>query len=236
MVDPANAAPGGSRSPGAVAVLVRAASVGLGVLCVAATMLACGEEVSTLRLIGGLDGAEPRGLVCRQEADPDKLMAERGLEAGRASMIVDFIRLGGTPGCRTGELVQWCMERGCSPILEHRACVDIDLTGVTSIVGAAEALLAALDRFQVSRNAPQEPVVIRTILSAQPCSSVPGPGSGDPDVACDALMGCLYTCPVTLGEAEGDIVLDFDVLGDACEAEVRICASSQNFATATCSD
>ena len=73
-------------------------------------------------------------------------------------------------------------------------------------------------------------MLIRTIVAAQACADVPGPGDANLDLDCDKLMGCLYTCPVTLGEADGDIVLDLDVIGDDCESEVQICASSRGFA------
>ena len=49
---------------------------------------------------------------------------------------------------------------------------------------------------------------------------------GDLDVDCTKLMGCAYSCPVVLGEADGDIVLDIETIDEQCESYVEVCASS----------
>ena len=110
--------------------------------------------MSTLRLVGGLDGESPRGLVCRQRDDPARLMAERGLDQGVASVVVDFLRLEGTPGCRISELLAWCETEPCTPIVQHRQCIDLDLSGAADVLDVADALTEALSGRVVTRDAP----------------------------------------------------------------------------------
>lgn len=206
---------------------VAAGLLAVGAVSVAAVSVpGCSEKVSRLQLI--VD--EPQGFLCVEDADPDKLLIERAFDQSPPafSVVVDFLRLGGVPGCRVQELLNWCEDHPCTPIAEHRVCVDADLAGVPRDVSEAlEAIGEQLAGTIVNPDAPQEPVLIRVVAVAQPCSEVPT--SGDLNLTCDRLMGCAYTCPVVLGEVDGQVILDLDVVGNDCEQAVEVCSSADGF-------
>src|SRR5262249_59177232 len=88
-------------------------------------------------------------------------------------------------------------------------------------VKAMGAVLADFDGETVSPNAPQQPVMIRAVATAQTCAELAG---GAPyDTA--QLMGCALSCPVQLGDISGDVLLDLPTLSDQCEAGVDACAT-----------
>jgi hypothetical protein len=194
-------------------------------------------EARTVSVTFGTDGEGLDGFLC---SDSAKLPLLRRLETpdggvGPASLVVDFVRLGGVPGCRTGQLVKWCASHDCRPIEGARACVEVELP--VSVPGGQredlrKALLAALKTVGatlLTSDAPNEFVLLRVVGSTQRCEELLPSASGAALAAFDAerLVGCAYSCPVLFDRVEQDVYLGFETLVGQCEQGVRICAGGE---------
>jgi hypothetical protein len=208
---------------GALRRVVRRASL-LGVLAAGGLLLAsCEERVRRVSLSFSDDGDGPRGFLCKESAGDDYLLT-RALDGGRASLVVDFIRLGGFPLCRPIKLLDWCRENGCEILGGKRACFD--LPPLPSDAGeafeAAATAVSDLEGSTVTSSAPDEPVLVRVVAVAATCAEVE---AGGLTFDCAKLMGCANSCPVYLPGVD-DVPLDLDVSGEQCEDAVVVCASA----------
>jgi hypothetical protein len=197
-------------------------------------LLAC-VETRTVSVTFGEEGEGLDGFLCTDASKRrllERLAAPDAGVAGRASLVVDFVRLGGVPGCRTGQLVKWCAAHECTPIEGGRSCVEVELpTAVAS--GAREDLRAALlealravRATDITADAPDEFVLLRVVGSAQRCEELL-PSSSSPALPAfdaDGLVGCAYSCPVLFDAVEQDVYLGFETLVGQCEQGVRVCA------------
>ncbi len=177
----------------------------------------------------GLDG-----FLCKDKSG--RMLLERlQQDAGTvpASLVVDFVRLGGAPSCRTGKLMQWCSTHECAPIRETRSCVTVDLPADN---GADRPTLRKLihERLRtlagrgIIPDAPDEFVIVRVVGTAQSCDEVmPAPGGPLPRFERQKLVGCAYSCPVLLDKVEDELYLGFETLTAECEQGVAICADDQ---------
>jgi hypothetical protein len=203
---------------------VRAAALLLAV-CAAACV-----ENRSVSLTFGTDGEGLDGFMCKDPAET--LLLSRLPPSGQASLVVDFVTLGGVPGCRTGQLVKWCASHDCSAIRSTRSCVSVKLPGpVLPRPAQRAALLEALrasGAFQALADAPDAFVLVRVVGTTQSCAAVLPTGDG-PLPAFDkaALVGCAYSCPVLFDKVEQDVYLGFETLTEDCEQGVRICADGQ---------
>jgi hypothetical protein len=181
-------------------------------------------RVSFHEITVGLGGAQvtvPSGFTCGsvvvQAMVPlvqSEFLAERLEEPGpyQANLVVDFIGLGGAPGCRPFEIEAWCGDRPCTSVF--RRCVPLSLDppparllrdrgpllarNVGTAVKAAEA-------FTITEDAPDDVVLVRAVATTQSCDGL----ADDPAARLDpsAVLGCAYSCPVQLDDVTEPIVL-----------------------------
>jgi len=199
-----------------------------------AVLLLAGCEKEVVQLTIDVDGSrnDARGWRCTEDADPGRYLFQRAAQFGAASVVVDFLRLDGIPGCRLGELYAWCADHPCTPIPETRVCIDIDMSGFTGDVFTdLQDMAAQVSGQVVTEDAPHEPVLVRALAVALPCSQVPTAGAPSLEVDCSRLMGCAYSCPVALGSGSGTVGLDLDVINDSCEGAVKLFSSSSGFSS-----
>lgn len=197
----------------------------------------------------GPDGEGLDGFLCKEKSGLyvlDRLAADAGVAVGpfgedggvvapggvgRASITTDFLTLGGVPGCRTSQLIDWCKGHVCEAIEGTRTCREIDLpTGVSTrladggvsamdreaLRAAVKAKLTQLHDGGISSAAPEGFVMLRIIASAQGCDETLDPTK---------LVGGAYSCPVDFGVVEQDVYVGFDTLAGACEQGLRTISS-----------
>jgi hypothetical protein len=180
--------------------------------------------------VSGLDG-----FLCHVDPTPTSsgvppFLAEAALQgSGRAemSLVVDFLKLGGTPDTHFSEIVGWCMSHGCTPLPSARRCQAVPLPlgpgqppAPTAIMLAIQALAGGL----IATDAPLEPTIVRVFASAQGCAELPAAGDGKPRL--DKLLGCAFSNPVLLGAINGDLVIDLPSVGTPfCAGQVYLCAN-----------
>ncbi len=190
------------------------------------------EEVRQVRLTFGEEGEGLDGFLCREE-DGSYLLS-RAVPAGGgqvpSSLVIDFIRLEGLPGCRSGQLIRWCADHPCSVIPEHRVCIPSplpDITGLKRPEARAEIheALRNLSGAPVASEAPDEFIIVRVTATLEPCEALQASGDTVPALREEELVGCAYSCPVELNAIEGDVYLGFDTLTEQCTQGIRVCGS-----------
>lgn len=179
--------------------------------------------VNDVRLVLPPGGA--LGLACVDSTTREPLILGAAQPGGgaAASVVIDYLAFDGVPSCRPTQLVGWCTRLGCP--VRQRECVEltVDPPLPMDLPGVQDALVEALRaRGPLSADAPDGVVLVRMVLTQQPCAELR-------DLAqyrCDALLGCVYSCPVQLDEVQGDVLLELDALGTTCdEAVVATCAT-----------
>lgn len=202
----------------------------LGVLALA--LLAGCNEVRQVRLSFGEEGEGLDGFLCR-ENDGSYLLSRAAPPSGGqvpSSLVIDFVRLGGLPGCRSGQLIRWCADHDCAVMPEHRVCIPAPLPDITGLPRreARQVVREALRQLSgstVASEAPDEFVIVRATATLQSCDELQASGSAVPPMTAEALVGCAYSCPALLSAIDGDVYLGFDTLTEQCAQGVRVCAS-----------
>ncbi|MDP1825561.1 MAG: hypothetical protein Q8L48_20040 [Archangium sp.] len=198
---------------------------------VAALLLLCScVETRSVSLTFGDEGEGLDGFLCKDSAQ--NLLLSRLPADGRASLVIDFVRLGGVPGCRTGQLVKWCATHDCVPIQSTRSCIDVTLPAPGAPRKELRAALLAAFRASGAKealaDAPDEFVLVRVVGTAQGCDSLlPAGNEALPAFDKAQLVGCAYSCPVLFDKVEQDVYLGFETLVDECDQGVRICSDGQ---------
>jgi hypothetical protein len=193
-------------------------------------LLAGCVETRSVALTFGSDGEGLDGFMCKDSSGG--FLLSRLPSDGKASLVIDFVRLGGVPGCRTGQLVKWCSAHECVPIATTRSCVEVTLPAPGAPREELRAALLTAMRAggaqQAIGDAPDEFVLVRIVGTAQKCDALL-PAAGEPLPAFDksALVGCAYSCPVLFDKVEQDVYLGFETLTVQCEQGVRICSDGQ---------
>ncbi|MFT3712175.1 MAG: hypothetical protein QM817_31410 [Archangium sp.] len=187
-------------------------------------------ETRSVALTFGSDGEGLDGFMCKDSTDTQLL--SRLPSGGKASLVIDFIRLGGVPGCRTGQLMKWCGSHDCSAIQQTRSCVEVKLPGPNAAREELRTQLLGAIResggFQALADAPDEFVIVRVVGTAQSCDSLLPSGDAPlPAFDKSQLVGCAYSCPVLLDKVDQDVYLGFETLTASCEQGVRICSDGQ---------
>ncbi|MEM9462199.1 MAG: hypothetical protein AAGF11_49045 [Myxococcota bacterium] len=194
---------------------------------------ACEQDVRHVELVLGSvaipDQVAPRGLDC---VDQDgRLMACRIYDPDPPvlTMVVDMIPLGGLPRCRANSLQAWCAEatHDCRPDLDRRAIFELSLPPDRSLLEVFEAMKSELSGQVLPNPLVSEPVIVRATFLAQDVATVEAAGE---EPSCEALVGCVYSCPVVLDGVEGELPLELDAFNIRCMAEVHQCASNPIFA------
>jgi hypothetical protein len=203
----------------------------LGSLLALALLASC-DEVRQVRLTFGEEGEGLDGFLCR-EPDGSYLLSHAVPPSGGAvpsSLVIDFVRLGGLPGCRSGQLIHWCADHDCAVIPEHRVCLPAPLPDITGLPRpeAREQIREALRNLSgdtVASQAPDDFVIVRATATLQPCDELLASGGAVPTMKEEELVGCAYSCPVLLNAIEDDVYLGFDTLTEQCAQGVHVCAS-----------
>jgi len=200
------------------------------VLCGLLLALSACVETRSVALTFGSEGEGLDGFMCR-DTSGQPLLSRLGTD-GKASLVIDFVRLGGVPGCRTGQLVKWCDTHDCTPIQRTRSCVDVTLP----LPGAPReelraALLSALRASgakEALADAPDEFVLVRAVGTTQSCDQLLPAGDAPlPSFDATKLVGCAYSCPVLFDKVEQDVYLGFETLTSMCEQGVRTCSDGE---------
>lgn len=187
-------------------------------------------ETRSVSLTFGSEGEGLDGFMCKDSAGA--MLLSRLPADGHASLVIDFVRLGGVPGCRTGQMVKWCSTHECVPIQSKRSCLDVTLPAPGApreeLRTALLTAMRALGSNEASPDAPDEFVLVRVVGTTQSCDAML-PAGNDPLPAFDksALVGCAYSCPVLFDKVEQDVYLGFETLTSACEQGVRTCSDGQ---------
>ncbi|MCB9598105.1 MAG: hypothetical protein H6719_35655 [Sandaracinaceae bacterium] len=190
-------------------------------LC-ALLLVGCAADVNPVRLVFPPDG--PLGLACVDSTTREPLIASARRVEGRVetSVVLDYLGFDGVPSCRPVQLLQWCGTRGCP--IRRRDCVPLVLEPplpMTPETLLSESLAQLRAVSPVTDDAPDGVVLIRMVVTNQPCDELEGPGP----LRCDDLLGCVYSCPVQLDEVQGDVLLELDALSSTCdETVVQTCA------------
>ncbi|HVE85386.1 MAG TPA: hypothetical protein VND93_21180 [Myxococcales bacterium] len=190
-------------------------------------------EVRQVRITFGDQGEGLDGFMCRDTTGTPILsrLEDGAGQMQPAALVLDFIRLGGLPGCRSGQVMSWCSDHPCAPIAEHRACISVQFSPPDGLSRAElrasiQDALHSLGGTLLTGDAPDEFVLVRLVGTAQSCAEVERQADGTLPVFDEArLVGCVYSCPVLLDALEGDLFLGFDTLTDLCEQGVRVCAA-----------
>src|SRR5262249_10790583 len=143
----------------------------------------------------------------------------------KLTFVVDFIGLDGFPTCRLTDIVDFCDAHSCSPIVTPaptRICKELTGTLATGEMPAdgVNDVLRQLAGTVVTDDAPSDAVILRVVATTQPCSELGDAGGFN----ADDLVGCVFSCPLQLDLASGDILLDLPTLTDKCEDQVAGCA------------
>ena len=165
-----------------------------------------------------------RGFSCVEEGTNTPLWMRGANQAEQLvtfNLVVDFVDLGGLPDCRSAQLFDWCAENNCSVMSDHRACFPGQVNPQPGQGLDLRQPLEALSDAVVTRDAPDEPLIMRVIATAQSCDDIMAGSALD----CALLMGCVHSCPVKLDQLDGDLLLDLDAFNNRCHDAVNLCAS-----------
>jgi hypothetical protein len=193
-------------------------------------LLSACVKTRSVALTFGSEGEGLDGFMCKDTAGTPLL--SRLPSDGKASLVIDFVRLGGVPGCRTGQLVKWCSTHDCSAIQRTRSCVEVKLPGPNPVREDLRTQLLAAMRaggaFQALADAPDEFVIVRVVGTTQSCDTLLPAGDAPlPAFDKSQLVGCAYSCPVLFDKVDQDVYLGFETLTATCEQGVRICSDGQ---------
>jgi hypothetical protein len=198
----------------------------------ALALLGSCNEVRQVRLTFGEEGEGLDGFLCREDDGDYLLTGAVPPEGGPvpSSLVIDFVRLGGLPGCRSGQLIRWCADHDCAVMPEHRVCLPAPLPDITGLPRpeAREQIREALRSLAgatVASEAPDEFIIVRATATLQPCEELQASGAVVPSMNEEELVGCAYSCPALLDAIDGDVYLGFDTLTEQCSQGVRVCAS-----------
>ena len=187
-------------------------------------------ETRSVALTFGEEGEGLDGFMCRDSGG--QLLLSRLPGDGKASIVIDFVQLGGVPGCRTGQLMKWCTGHDCRAIQRTRSCVEVTLPAPglprEELRAALLSTLRASGPKDALADAPDEFVLVRVVGTTQACDEVLPAGDAPlPEFDVTKLVGCAYSCPVLFDKVEQDVYLGFETLTAQCEQGVRICSDRE---------
>lgn len=178
----------------------------------------CAKVTQCLRSDGGTV-PECYNATCGSKA-PLIERATDGKGGADVHLLVEYIGLGGTPGCRAAELIGWCSTHACRPI--RRSCIAVHLDAA-ALASPEKVSRALADGFGAGRtlddNAPDQPVLVRILGVAKSGACTAEEESPGP-VLTDPVVGCAYSCPTVLTANSGVITVDLDLFTPKCTEEV----------------
>ncbi len=185
-----------------------------------------------ITVAGSSDGgvALAPAFSCRDTAG-GRFLAERAYAEApaHAAIVVDFVRTGGVPRCQGTGILSWCSDHSCLPIDGQRRCFDVALPGEPARAREElAAALGALDGQLVSADAPSEAVLVRVLATAERCADITSAAPSSRAFDTSRLLGCAYSCPVSLDSTAGEVVLDLDFafVEGVCAIAVTACAGT----------
>lgn len=211
-------------------------------LAIAAALLASCEVDHHVRLLLGPNEDTPSaGFTCRDPADGSAFLLQRGYDitAGEltATLVVDVIDLGDVfPSCLAEDIEAACGSATCQLLVSDapkRFCDDTLAIPITDLRSAPAEIEAYLDAHypEVITDAPHRPVILRVALTQELCSTIGAP-DGDvwPSLDPMKVLGCAYSCPLSLADANGTISVGLDTTlagssATACQDAVEFCAA-----------
>jgi hypothetical protein len=210
-------------------------------------LLACVSLVASITLAGcvversvDLDlargpGGLPAGFFCRAPSAtggapylieqvasrfrPCAASCARG-ECRSVGLVFDFIETGGVPSCRASSIAAFCDSSPCNVTVRRCFDAEVCLSGdQRETVDAVDTALRTASGGVILDEAPNGPVLVRMIGTAQACADVRAEG-----LDARSTFGCAYSCPAQLDAVEGDVLLDLDAFDDECGSNVFACA------------
>jgi hypothetical protein len=180
-------------------------------------------------------GGLPAGFFCRAPSTSGgapylfELVSERFAPCGRAcaagqcrsvGLVFDFIETAGVPSCRASSIAAFCDSSPCNVTV--RRCFDAEVclsSDQQETVDAVDEALRIASGGVILDEAPNGPVLVRMIGTAQACADVRAEGLDG-----RSTFGCAYSCPAQLDAVEGSVQLDLDAFDDECGSNVFACA------------
>lgn len=210
------------------------------VLC-SCLLAACQVDHHITLLLGPDADTLTSGFTCPDPSMPAAPLLARGYvpatQTLNFTLVVDVIDLGDTlPNC-LGEDVEAACADGNSCQLKiadapRRACVELHIPNITDLVTAPLKVRTYLaDNLpEIVSSAPHRPVMIRAVATQESCATIKTP-AGDvwPELDPAAALGCAYSCPVNLDDAQDTIFLGLgirvaDLTPEQCANVVQACA------------
>lgn len=143
-----------------------------------------------------------------------------GGECRSIGLVFDFIETGGVPGCRAGSIAAFCEASPCAVTVRRCFDAEVCLRGdPREAANAADEALRLASGGVILEEAPEGPVLVRMIGTAQGCDEVRAEG-----LDARATFGCAYSCPAQLDAVEGTVQLDLDAFDDECGSNALACA------------
>lgn len=208
----------------------------------AAPLAGCPASVNHVDLVLAQTAAgQPFPLMCRVRptdggvpgADGGGFLIWRARAAGRVSVVVDFLGIpGGEPQCLPQSLVRWCATHCCHQMIPARVCSEILLGDGGPLPIDPRALAAQIQQglrgVRITSDAPNGQLMVRAVVTTERCADLsPGAGAASiPRFDSDHLVGCAYSCPVTLDAVSGSLELGLPAFNDLCEPIVEVCATA----------
>jgi hypothetical protein len=204
-------------------------------------LAACQVDHHVELLLGPNKDTPSAGFTCKDPANPTQLLIARGYTAAdatlRFTLVVDVIDLGNVfPSCLGEDIMTACGSGGCqlsTQVAPKRFCEPVAVPNITSSATAARQIddyLAAMYP-DVIDDAPHRPVIVRAVaLLNADCRTLQAATDGVyPSLDPDQALGCAYSCPVSLDDAQGTISLGLDTAlagsgASACVQAVKVCA------------
>lgn len=193
-------------------------------LAILLLVAACQTGHDVRILLGPTEDTLSLGFVC-EDADGRPLIQRTAIGPGELqfAVVVDIITFGDqAPGCRGEELVTACEGGTCTVHTRQCHVVTLALSQTDTAATLLVKLREELADFTVTKNAPDEPVVLRVIAVDLAAPQTGDTCPADLDVPNDAV-GCAYSCPVQLDDID-QVSVFLDTLDRRCEATMRLCA------------
>ena len=179
-----------------------------------------GHEVKIL--LGPTESTLSVGFLCEDAAG--RPLLQDALDNGmlRFTVVADIITIGDKIlGCRGEELLTACEEAGAECVVLERKCHEVEVPFSPDSGEILEGVKEALADFELTKNAPDDPVVIR-VMTAPVALAASCP---DKDVDLSPMVyGCAHSCPVQLDTVD-QVSLGLDALNKRCIGIMRICAA-----------
>lgn len=209
-------------------------------LAALAALASCEVDHHVRLLLGPNEDTISSGFTCHDPDAPANLLVERAYDPATGTfagtLVVDVVDLGGVfPSCLAEDIEASCGSASCQLLVADaptRFCDDTLRVPISDLADAPRELEAYLDAHYptVIADAPHRPVILRVVITQQACADIQVQTAGawaplDPA----SVLGCAYSCPLSLDDANGTISVGLDTTlagssATACQEAVDVCA------------